>query len=81
MAFVLTLACLKMGMLPEEAINAVTINGAVAMELLADYGTIARGKKANFFLTKPLSSMAMLPYYYGSDLIDTIFVNGRVQNE
>lgn len=81
MAFVLTLACLKMGMLPEEAINAVTINGAVAMELLADYGTIARGKKANFFLTKPLSSIAMLPYYYGSDLIDTVFVNGRVQNE
>ncbi len=81
MAFVLTLACLKMGMLPEEAINAVTINGAVAMELLANYGTIARGKKANFFLTKPLSSIAMLPYYYGSDLIDTVFVNGQVQNE
>jgi imidazolonepropionase len=81
MAFVLTLACLKMGMLPEEAINAVTINGAVAMELLANYGTIARGKKANFFLTKPLASLAMLPYYYGSDLIDTVFVNGQVQNE
>lgn len=81
MAFVMSLACLKMGMLPEEALNAVTINGAVAMELLADYGTIARGKKANFFLTKPLSSIAMLPYYYGSDLIDTVFVNGRMQNE
>ncbi len=81
MAFVLTLACLKMGMLPEEAINAVTVNGAVAMELLEDYGTIARGKKANFFLTKPLSSIAMLPYYYGSNLIDTVFVNGQAQNE
>ncbi len=81
MAFVLTLACLKMGLLPEEAINAVTINGAAAMEVLADYGTIARGKKANFFLTKPLSSLAMLPYYYGSDLIDTVFVNGQAQHE
>lgn len=81
MAFVLTLACLKMGMLPEEAINAVTINGAVAMECLADYGTIARGKKANFFLTKPLSSLALLPYSYGSELIDTVFVNGQAQNE
>ncbi len=81
MAFVLTLACLKMGMLPEEAINAVTINGAVAMECLNNYGTIARGKKANFFLTKPLSSLALLPYSYGSNMIDTVFVNGQAQNE
>jgi imidazolonepropionase len=81
MAFVLTLACLKMGMLPEEAINAVTINGAVAMELLADYGTIARGKKASFFLTKPMASLAVLPYSYGSNLIDTVFMNGQVQND
>lgn len=81
MAFILTLACLKMGLLPEEAINAVTINGAAAMELLPTHGTIARGKKASFFLTKPLASLAMLPYYYGSDLIDTVFVNGQAQQE
>ncbi|CAN5420442.1 imidazolonepropionase [soil metagenome] len=81
MVFVLTLACLKMGLLPEEAINAVTINGAVAMECLANFGTIARGKKANFFLTKPMSSLALLAYSYGSELIDTVFVNGQAQNE
>lgn len=79
MAFVLSLACLKMNMLPEEAINAATINGAAAMELTDEYGSICRGKKANLFITKPIPSVAFIPYSFGSDLIDTVMVNGRIQ--
>lgn len=79
MSFVLSLACLKMGMLPEEAINAVTLNGAAAMELTDMHGSIAKGKKANLFLTKPIPSLAYIPYSFGSDLIDTVFINGKAQ--
>lgn len=77
--FVMTLACLKMHMLPEEAINALTINAAAAMEILDEYGSIARGKKANVFITKRIPSIAFLPYAFGSDLVDTVIVNGQVQ--
>lgn len=66
-------------MLPEEAINAATINGAAAMELQEDLGSIARGKKANLFITKPMPSLAFLPYAFGSDLIDSVMLNGRIQ--
>lgn len=79
MPFVLSLACIKMKMLPEEAINAATINGAAAMELTDELGTIARGKKANLFITKPIPSVAFIPYSFGSDLIDTVFINGQAQ--
>lgn len=81
MPFVVSLACIHMGMLPAEAINAATINGAAAMELSEEYGSIARGKKANFFLTKPISSLAFLPYSFGSNLIDTVFINGQMQTD
>lgn len=81
MPFVVSLACIHMGMLPEEAINAATINGAAAMELSDEYGSIARGKKANFFLTKPMPSLAYLPYSFGSNLIDTVFINGQMQTD
>jgi len=76
MAFVLTLACVKMRMTPEEAINAATINGAAAMELQHTYGSIEVGKAANFFITKPIPSVAYLPYAFGSDLIEQVFVGG-----
>lgn len=79
MPFVLSLACIKMKMLPEEAINAATINGAAAMELTDELGTIARGKKANLFITKHIPSVAFIPYSFGSDLIDTVFINGQAQ--
>ncbi len=78
MSLVVSLACIKMKMLPEEAINAATINGARAMELEADYGSIAIGKKANLFISKPLASVAQLPYSFGSDPVDTVILNGRV---
>lgn len=78
MAFVVSLACIKMKMLPEEAINAATLNGARAMEMESDYGTIAVGKIANLFLTKPLSTVAQLPYSFGNDPVDTVILNGKI---
>lgn len=77
MPFVLSLACIQMRMLPEEAINASTLNGAFALEWADEYGSIAVGKKANFFITKPMPSVAYLPYAFGSDLVERVFVEGR----
>lgn len=77
MPFVVSLACIKMKMLPEEAINAATINGAYAMELEKDHGSITKGKFANFFITKPMPSIAYLPYAFGSDLVERVFVKGE----
>lgn len=79
MPFVLSLACLKMGMSPEEAINAATINGAKAMELEDKMGSITVGKKANVFITKPIPSLAYLPYSFGSNLVESVILNGQPQ--
>ena len=76
--FVISLACIKMKMTPEEAINAATINSAYAMELTGTHGSICKGKVANVFITKPISSLAFIPYSFGSDLIETIILNGEV---
>ncbi len=78
MPFVVALACIKMKLLPAEAINAATLNGARAMELEAEVGTIAVGKMANFFISKPMMSLALLPYSFGSNLVETVVLNGRV---
>jgi imidazolonepropionase len=78
MSFNLSLACLKMNMTPEEAINAATINGAFAMELEDKVGTITKGKLANVFITKPIPSIAFIPYAFGSDLVETVIIGGRV---
>jgi imidazolonepropionase len=79
MSFVISLACIQMKMTPEEAINAATVNGAHAMLVEDELGTIARGKIANVFITKKISSLAFIPYSFGSNLIDTVIVNGKVQ--
>ena len=79
MAFVLSLACLYMKMTPEEAINAATINGAYAMGVENELGTVAKGKKANLIITKKIPSFAYIPYAFGSDIVDTVIVNGQVQ--
>jgi len=76
MNFVISTACIKMKMTPEEAINAATINGAYAMGIEHQYGTISRGKKANLIITKPVPSYNYLPYAFGSDHIDTVIING-----
>ncbi|MEZ4965043.1 MAG: imidazolonepropionase [Saprospiraceae bacterium] len=77
MPFVVALGCIKMGMLPEEAINAATINGARAMELEADYGSIAVGKVANVFITKPIPSLAYFPYAFGKNLVESVVLQGK----
>lgn len=80
MNFVVSLGCIKLKMLPEEAINSVTLNGAAAMELSNDFGSIAIGKKANLFITKPIPSLAFLPYSFGQSQIETIILNGEIYN-
>jgi len=77
MNFVVSLSCIQMKMLPEEAINAATINGAYAMELGDEVGSIAIGKKANLIFTKQIPSLAYLPYSFGMNLIDKVMINGE----
>ncbi len=77
MPFVVSLACAKMKMLPEEAVNAATLNGARAMELEADYGTIAVGKIANVLITRPMMSLAGLPYSFGSNVVEAVVLRGK----
>jgi imidazolonepropionase len=74
---VVSMSCIQMKMLPEEAINAATINGAYAMELEKQAGSITIGKNANLIFTRPLSSLAYLPYAFGSNLIDKVMINGE----
>ncbi len=76
MNFVLSTACIKMKMTPEEAINAATINGAYAMNLAQTHGSITKGKKANLIITKEIPSYGFLPYAFGSNLIDEVIING-----
>jgi imidazolonepropionase len=76
MNLVVAMSCIQMKMLPEEAINAATINGAYAMELGHQLGSITVGKIANFIFTKPIPSVAYLPYSFGTNLIDKVMING-----
>lgn len=76
MSFILSLACIHLRMTPEEAINAATINSAYAMNLSSSHGSITPGKTASFFITKPIPSVAFLPYSFGSDLIKEVFIQG-----
>lgn len=78
MKLVMSLGCIRLNMLPEEAINAVTINSAYAMGISDTHGSIAKGKVANLFITKKMPSYVFFPYAYGSSLIDTIILKGRV---
>jgi len=78
MNFVVATACIKMKMTPEEAINAATINGAYAMDITKTHGSITIGKKANIIITKPLNSIYELPYAFGSNLIDTVIIEGEI---
>jgi imidazolonepropionase len=78
MNFVVATACIKMKMTPEEAINAATINGAYAMDISKTHGSISVGKKANIIITKPINSIYELPYAFGSNLIDSVFIEGTI---
>ncbi len=77
MPFIASLACTQLKMTPEEAINACTINGAYAMELQNVCGSITKGKFANLILTKKIPSLAYIPYSFGSNCIERVFVKGK----
>jgi len=77
MKFAISLACIKMRLMPEEAINAATINGAAAMGLSDQYGSIAKGMVANFFITEPMPSVAFMPYAYTTPVIRRVFLAGK----
>ena len=77
MNFVVSLSCIQMKMLPEEAINAATINGACAMEIENNFGSITVGKKANLIFTKPVPSLYYIPYSFGTNLIDKVMIAGN----
>lgn len=76
MRFCVSLACIKMRLLPEEAFNAVSINSAYAMGVSDKYGSIAKGKVANFLITKPLPSLAYIPYAYTQPIIREVYLHG-----
>jgi imidazolonepropionase len=78
MKLVMSLGCIRLRMLPEEVINAVTINAAYAMGLSETHGTITVGKKANLFITKKIPSYEYMPYAYGSNLVEKVILNGEV---
>jgi len=78
MAFTLSLACVKLKMTPEEAINAATMNSAYAMGVQNEVGSITKGKKANLIITKEINSYAYIPYSFGSDLVDQVIIEGEL---
>jgi imidazolonepropionase len=80
MKLAMSLACIRWRMLPEEAINAVTINSACAMGISETHGSIAKGKVANVFITKKIPSYEFMPYAFGSDLIETVILRGNIIN-
>jgi len=75
---VLSLASIKQKLIPNEAINAVTINGAYAMNLQNELGSITVGKKANLIITKPMESIAEIPYWFGNNLVNQLILNGKL---
>lgn len=77
MNLMVALACIKMKMTPEEAISAATLNGAAALELSHELGSIEKGKRANLIITKPLNSTAFLPYNFGHNHISRVLLNGK----
>jgi len=80
MNLVVALSCIQMKMLPEEAINAATINGSHAMELQQTHGSITVGKKANLIITQPVPSIAYLPYAFGTNCIKQVLISGQPIN-
>ena len=77
MNLVVAMACIKMRITPEEAINASTLNGAYAMGISDSHGSITKGKKASVILTKKISSIYQIPYAFGSNLIENVWINGK----
>ena len=79
MKFVVSLACIKLRLQPSEALNAATINGAYAMGESAEYGSIAKGKVANFIITHQLPSVDFIPYAYTTPIVKKVVLRGKMQ--
>ncbi len=79
MSFISSLGCIKYNMLPEEVINATTLNSAYAMGVSDSLGSISKGKIANLFITSEASGIESLPYFFGTNMIETVIINGEVQ--
>ncbi len=77
MNLVISLACMKMKLNPEEAINAATINAAYAMGILDTHGSITKGKAANLILTDDIPSYGFMPYSFGANHINSVYINGN----
>jgi imidazolonepropionase len=75
MQFILSLACIKLKMMPEEAFNAATINSAYAMGVDDQLGCIAVGKKANIFITKPIPSLTYMPYSFANNMVGRVIIS------
>ena len=80
MQLVLSMGCIKYKMLPEEALNAVTLNSAYAMGVNDILGTITKGKLANFYITKPIPTLEFMPYAFGNNKIEQVFIQGKKRN-
>lgn len=79
MQMVMTFACVNYRLTPQEALNATTINSAYAMGLSQTHGSICRGKKADFYITKQIPTLEYIPYYYGTNKVSRTFLNGKEQ--
>ena len=77
MNFVVALSCMQMKMLPAEAINAATINGAFAMESQTEVGSLTPGKRANLIITRPMPSLEYFPYAFGTNLVEKVMLSGN----
>ena len=78
MPLMVALACIRMKLTPEEAFNAATVNTSAALEILDSHGSITKGKVASIFITKPMSSPAFMPYAYGTNMIETVILKGKI---
>ena len=76
-----SLACVGMKLTPEEVLNSITINSACALELESSHGSIERGKCGSVIITKPIPSLAYIPYHFGMEITDSVIINGEVYDQ
>ena len=79
MQFVLSCACIRYKMTPEEALNATTLNTAYAMGVSEELGSITKGKIANVIITKPMTQLEFMPYYYGANKVEKVIIKGKIR--
>jgi len=78
MQLILSMACIRYRLTPEEALNATTLNTAYAMDVSDELGSITRGKIANLIITEPMTQLEFMPYYYGANKVAKMVLNGKM---